>query len=186
MQTMNQKTPVIANAVLAIAGFLPYPKPFNCAPAKEIPEYVNATWDVGLTFVRDNDLGSLHLDFDLETYVDAAYAHEAEDRRSVSSVDICCGCTLVSWLSRTPRYASLCQPRWRNSLLLCSKGIPMFLISSSTPISIGVYEDNKRAIDQAKNPISLSNGKYIDVRHHILSELAFSGDISVKYIQSDD
>ena len=124
--------------------------------------------------------------FDLETYVDAAYAYEAEDRRSVSGVDICCGGTLESWLSRTPRSASFCLPRRRNSLLLCSKGIPTILISIVRPISIGVYEDNKRAIDQVKNPISSSNSNYIDVRHHILSEMSFSGDISVQYILSDD
>ena len=62
----------------------------------------------------------------------------------------------------------------------------MFLISSFRQISIGVYEHNKVAIDQVKNPISSSNGNYIDVRHHILSEMAFSGHISVQYIRSDD
>ena len=64
--------------------------------------------------------------------------------------------------------------------------VPMFLISSLRPISMGVYEDNKGAIDQVKNPISSSNGKYIEVRHHILSEMAFSRDISVQYIRTDD
>ena len=31
------------------------------------------------------------MEFDLETYVDADYAHKAEDRRSVSGVAVCCG-----------------------------------------------------------------------------------------------
>ena len=46
-------------------------------------------------------------------------------------------------------------------------------------MSIGVYEDNKGAIDLAKNPLSSSNSKHIDVRYHFLRELAASGDISV-------
>ena len=50
----------------------------------------------------------------------------------------------------------------------------MFLISSVRPISIGVYEDNKGATDQVKKPISSSNSNYIDVRHHILSEMALT------------
>ena len=115
MQVMNQTSPNIANAVLAIARFSPDPKPFNCEPAEEIPEHLNATWDVGLRSGRYDDLGYLHLDVDLETYVDAAYTYEAEDMRYVSGVDICCGGTLVSWLSRIPRSALLCQPRRRNS-----------------------------------------------------------------------
>ena len=113
MQIMNQTRPNIANAVLAIARFSPDPNPLNYAPAEEIPEYLNATWDVRPRFGRD--LGYLHLDFDLETYIDAAYAYEAEDKRSVSGVDICCGGMLRSWLSRTPRSASFCLPRRRNS-----------------------------------------------------------------------
>ena len=45
------------------------------------------------------------------------------------------------------------------------------------PMSISVYEDNKGAIDLAKNPLSSSNSKHIDARYHFLRELAASGDI---------
>ena len=47
------------------------------------------------------------MEFDLETYVDADYAHKAEDRRSVSGVAVCCGGTLVSWFSRTQKCVTL-------------------------------------------------------------------------------
>ena len=66
------------------------------------------------------------------------------------------------------------------------RGIPMFLISSSAPMGIQVYEDKKGAIDLAANPLSSCNSMYLDARHHILREMASSGDISVEYIQSDD
>ena len=39
----------------------------------------------------------------LETYVDWNYAHNADDRRSVSGVAVCCGGTLVSRFSRSPK-----------------------------------------------------------------------------------
>ena len=42
-------------------------------------------------------MGSVRMEFDLETYVDADYAQKAEDRRSVSIVAVCWGSTLVSW-----------------------------------------------------------------------------------------
>lgn len=35
---------------------------------------------------------------------------------------------------------------------------------------VPVFEDNQGAIQLAKNPITNSNSKHIDVRHHLLSE----------------
>ena len=47
------------------------------------------------------------MEYNLETYVDADYAHKAEDRRSVSGVAVCCGGTLVPWFSRTQMCVTL-------------------------------------------------------------------------------
>ena len=47
-------------------------------------------------------------------------------------------------------------------------------------------EDNKGAIDLAKKPLSLSNSKHIDVRCHFLLELVGTGDLSVKYLRTED
>ena len=49
----------------------------------------------------------MQLEYDLETYLDADYAHKADDRRSVSGVAVCCGGTLVSWFSRTQKCVTL-------------------------------------------------------------------------------
>ena len=51
-------------------------------------------------------------------------------------------------------------------------------------MSIGEYEDNTGVIDLAKNPLSSSNSKHIDVRHHFLMGMAACGDISVQYLRS--
>ena len=48
----------------------------------------------------------MQLEFDLETYVDANYAHKA-GRRSVSGVAVSCGGALVSWFSRTQKCVTL-------------------------------------------------------------------------------
>ena len=61
-----------------------------------------------------------------------------------------------------------------------------FLVPSLGSPSIGVFEDNKRAIDLAKNPLSSSNGKDVDVRCHFLRALVGTGDVSVKYLQTED
>ena len=52
--------------------------------------------------------------------------------------------------------------------------------------SIGVFEDNRGAIDAAGSPLSSSNSKHIDVVYHFLHELAGTGDLSVKYLRTED
>ena len=52
--------------------------------------------------------------------------------------------------------------------------------------SIGVSEDNKGAIDLAKDPLSSSNSKHIDERYHFLRELVGTGDLSIKYLRTED
>ena len=132
------------------------------------------------------------MEFGLETYVDADYAHKAEDRRSVSGVAVCCRGTLVSWFSRTQKCVILSTTEAEYVATadgvkeaLYVRGILAFPMPSLEPMSISVYEDNKGAINLAKNPLSSSNSKHIDVRYHFLRELAASGDISVQYLRTE-
>ena len=62
----------------------------------------------------------------------------------------------------------------------------MFLISSLEPMSIGVYEDDKGAIDLVKTLSSSSNSMYIDELDHVLRKMASSGDISVQHMKADE
>ena len=108
------------------------------------------------------------MEFDFQTYVDAHYAHKAEDRRSVSGVAVCCGGTLVSWFSRTRKYVTLSTTEAEYVAMangvkeaLHVTGILAFLMPSLEPTSISVCEDNQGAIDLAKKPLSSSNSKHI-------------------------
>ena len=106
-------------------------------------------------------MGWVRMEFDLETYVDADYAQKAEDRRSVSIVAVCWGSTLVSWFSRTQKCVTLSTTVAEYVAMadgvkeaLCVRGILAFFMPSLGTMSIGVYEDNKGAIDLIKNPLS--------------------------------
>ena len=107
MWIANQTRPDIANAVRAVARFSHDPKEVHVKAARKIIEYLSATAHLGLTFRKDSKLEEVQLEYDLETYVDADYAHKADDRRSVSGVAVCCGGTLVSWFSRTQKCVTL-------------------------------------------------------------------------------
>ena len=46
------------------------------------------------------------------------------------------------------------------------------------------FEDNEGAIQIAKHPISNSNSKHIDVRHHLLRELVERKEIEIIHVAS--
>ena len=46
------------------------------------------------------------------------------------------------------------------------------------------YEDNEGAIQIAKHPISNSNSKRMDVRHHFLRELVERKEIEIIHVES--
>ena len=62
----------------------------------KIIECLSATAHLGLTFGKDIKLEDTQLEYDLETCVDADYAHEGDKRRSLSDMAVCCGGRLVS------------------------------------------------------------------------------------------
>lgn len=51
---------------------------------------------------------------------------------------------------------------------------------------IPVFEDNEGAIQIAKNPVSNTNSKHIDVRHHFLRELVERKEIDIIHVVSQD
>ena len=150
MWIANQTRPDITIAVRAMARFSHVPKLLHCKAAQTILVYLNATSDLGLTFRRGHDFGSVHLEFSLKTYVDANYAHKVEDSRFVSGVASCFGGTLVSWPSRTQKVSHSIYHRGsirshgkRGQGGMSVRGILVFLMPGLGPMSIGVYEDNK-------------------------------------------
>ena len=48
-----------------------------------------------------------------------------------------------------------------------------------------MLEDNQGAVQLAQNPITNSNSKHIDVRHHFLRELVRQRDIKVVHVRSE-
>ena len=47
------------------------------------------------------------------------------------------------------------------------------------------FEDNQGAVQLSQNPVSNSNSKHIDVRHHFLRELVRLGDITASHVPSE-
>ena len=188
----NQTRSDISNPVPEIARFSHDPKEVHLKAARKIFEFLNATTHLGVTFRRESSLEDVEMEYDIETYVNADYAHKVDDSRSFSGVAVCCGGTLVSWLSRTQKCVTLFTIEFEYVAMadgvkeaLCVRRVLVILMPSLGSPSIGVFEDNKGAIDLAKNPLSSSNSKHIDARYHFLRCLVGKGDLSVKYLQTE-
>ena len=180
-----------ANAVRAVARVSHDHKEVHVKAARKVIEHLSATAHLGLVFRTDSKLEDVQLEYDLDMYVNADYAHKTDDRRPVSGVAVCCGGTLVSWFSRTQKCVTLSTTRAKYVAMadevkdaLYARGVLVFRMPSLGSPSIGVFEDNKG--DLAKNPLSSSNIKYIDVRYHFLRDLVGTGDLSVKYLRTED
>ena len=59
------------------------------------------------------------------------------------------------------------------------------MLPSKVMPSFPVFEDNQGAVQLAQNPVTNSNSKDIDVRHHFLRELVHQRDIKVVQVPSE-
>ncbi|CAB1098415.1 unnamed protein product [Ectocarpus sp. CCAP 1310/34] len=124
-------------------------------------------------------------------YADADFASKAADRRSVSGGIVTCGGGVVSWFSRTQKCVTLSTTEAEYVALgdvvkeiLFLRQVWRFMLPKVGMPCIPVFEDNQGAIQLAQNPISNSNSKHIDVRHHFLRQLVERKEISVIHVPS--
>ena len=98
----------------------------------------------------------------------------------------------MCWFSRTQKcvtlstyeaeYVALCDAVKE---LLFLRQVWHFMIPGKGMPCFPVFEDNQGALQLSKNPVSNSNSKHIDVRHHFLRELVRQGDIIVNHVPSE-
>lgn len=178
--------PDILNAVRAVARYCSAPKMVHWKAALGILGYTVGTSTFGISFQRDTVEG-----FSLVAFCDADYASRTADRRSTSGGVIMCAGGPVLCLSKTQRCVTLSTTEAEyvamgdvvKELMFIRQVWGFMLPGAGTPC-IPVFEDNEGAIQIAKHPISNSNSKHIDVRHHFLRELVDEKLIDVIHVPS--
>ena len=179
--------PEISNAVRSVAKYCSAPKASHWKSALGILANIKGTCGCSITYQRGTSIG-----ISLEVFADADYASKANDGRSVAGGAILCGGAYVCCFSRTQKcvklstseaeYVAIGDPVKE---LLLLRQVWRFMIPCKGMPCFPVCEDNQGALQLSKNPVSNSNSKHIDVRHHCLSELVRQGDISVNHVPSD-
>ena len=99
----------------------------------------------------------------------------------------------MTWFSRTQKSVTLSTTEAEYVAMadgvkeaMYLRGVLTFLRPEVETPSISVFEDNRGAKALAENPLSSSNSKHIDVRHHFLRGLVAKGDITVNDIPSKE
>ena len=177
----------IANSVRAVARYCTAPRAIHWKAALGILECINGTSEYSIIFQRGTWSSS-----SLEVFADADYAAKGTDRLSVSGGLIMCGGASVCWFSRTQKCVTLSTSEadyvaLGNAVkkLLFLRQIWRFMLPSKVMLCFPVFEDNQGAVQLAQNPITNSNSKHIDVRHHFLRELVRQRDIKVVQAPSE-
>ena len=92
----------------------------------------------------------------------------------------------MSWFSRTQKCVTLSTSEAEYVAMadsikeaLFMRHVWRFLLPSAGLQCIKVFEDNEGARSLASNPVSNSNTKHIDVRHHFIREFIEKGEFSV-------
>ena len=170
----------------AVAKYCTAPKAIHWEAALGILEYINGTSEYGITFQRGTLSG-----ISLEVLADADYASKATDRRSVSGGLILCGGASVCWFSRTQKCVNLSTSEAEYVALgdavkelLFLRQVSRFMLPSKVTPCFPVFEDNQGVVQLAQNPITNSNSKHIDVRHHFIRKLVQQRDIKVVQVPS--
>ena len=119
------------------------------------------------------------------------FSSKATDRRSVSGALVMFAGACVMYFSRTQRSVTLSSTEAEYVALsdgmkeaIFFRYVWSFIFPGFGSPPITVFEDNKGAIQLAKNPVCTSNSKHIDVRHHFLRELVLRGELDIVHVES--
>ena len=97
----------------------------------------------------------------------------------------------MSWFSRTQKCVSLSAteaeyvaPADVTKEVLFLRQVWRFMLPDVGMPCIPVFEDNQGTVQLAQNPITNSNSKHIDVRHHSIRELVGRNEVSIIHVPS--
>lgn len=124
-------------------------------------------------------------------YVDADWASDIEDRKSVSGFAFFVFGNLVSWSSKKQTTVATSSSEAEYIALSSAVSEAVWLsgilddlkLKNSSPVTI--YEDNQGCIGMAKNCES-KRSKHIDVKHHFVRDHISNGNVRIEYVRTED
>lgn len=149
---------------------------------KRILRYLKKTINYCLVYERSGN-------FNLNCFVDADWASNIEDRKSVSGYVIQLGKNSIMWKTKKQQSVSLSTAEAELvslSLVVCeSIWLKKLLIDFNIETKINVFEDNQACIKIIKNPENITRVKHIDIKLKFLVDNINKNNITINYICSE-
>jgi hypothetical protein len=130
-------------------------------------------------------------------YVDADYASDRNDRKSISGYLVTIGGCLVSWQSKKQTGVTLSSTESEFVAMSMVATEIKFIVSLLTELGGDVEnglptlpsvlrEDNTGAIFMAKNTAIGSRTKHVDVRYRFVNDMVMAKELSIEHIRSGE
>ncbi|PKU62682.1 Retrovirus-related Pol polyprotein from transposon TNT 1-94 [Dendrobium catenatum] len=151
---------------------------------KRLLRYVKGTLSHGLPI----NVGPL----EFRTYLDANWASDNTDRKSISSFCTFLGPNLVSWTvkKQVTMAKSSTEAEYRSLSAAASEVIWLRRLASELNLlqssSTVIYCDNTSAMAIAKNPVFHARTKHVEIDYHFIRQQISSGQIALEHISSTD
>ncbi|PKU73341.1 Retrovirus-related Pol polyprotein from transposon TNT 1-94 [Dendrobium catenatum] len=184
LQYLSITRPDIAFATNQVCQHMQAPTEQDFKALKRILRYLKGTLSFGLPITH----GSL----DLRSYLDADWASDPTDRKSVSGFCTFLGPNLISWTvkKQVTVAKSSTEAEYRSLSAAASEVIWLRRLASElsipqiTPTTI--HCDNTSAMAIAKNPVFHARTKHIEIDYHFIRQQLESGQITLEHISSQD
>lgn len=153
---------------------------------KCILKYLKCTKNYGLILSK-----SVANENTIETFVDADFANNVNDRKSVSGFVIKVFNNTVFWKSKKQTVVSLSTAEAEYIAMSAALTESIFISQLLEEIldipvyPITVYEDNQSCLKMAST-LETKRSKHIDVRHHFIKDLVSKGRVNLCYIPTNE
>ncbi|XP_074347280.1 secreted RxLR effector protein 161-like [Apium graveolens] len=161
--------PDIMYAVGLVSRYMEKPKQDHFMAAKRILRYIKGTLDHGLFYSHSQNSK-------LVGYSDSDYGGDLDDGKSTSGYAFRIGSAIFSWSSKKQQIVALstCEAEYMAAAACACQAIWLGYILGESNFAkegpVKIYVDNKSAISLAKNPVSHSRSKYINIKYHFIRE----------------
>ncbi|KAL0410959.1 UNVERIFIED_CONTAM: Retrovirus-related Pol polyprotein from transposon TNT 1-94 [Sesamum latifolium] len=177
--------PDITHSVSLLSRFMNEPSKTHFAAAKRILRYLNDTKNQGVEFKKEENCK-------LVGYIDNDWVRSVDDRKSTSGYIFCLGTNVISWSSRKQKSVALssAEAEYIAAMNAACEAVCLRRILKDMKFEqrgpTTIFCENMSAIAMAKNLVFHARSKHIELRHHFFRELVNEGEISIKFINTND
>ena len=184
--------PDIALATNQLCRHASNPGPQHLIAAKRVLRYLRGTAHVGLTYSGGDEILEMDkpLPISIETWTDADWGGDLNDRKSTTGLVVKIDGCSVSW--STKKQATVALSTAEAEYMAIAAGVQESLYikqllcellgPSSIPESCKIYTDNQSALCISKNDTNHQRAKHIDIKHHFIRDRVKDGSMNISWV----